>query len=179
MVAARQFGRKYTDGVIVSVKANAFADRFRAIAQEWTTRASQARTDDLSSLLSGNQAGMPETAWGRIHASATFIEYLPSDYHHPGSCDTSGGNRFMSPVYRNMRLPESCRGIDLQAENELRFSLDLSNSDGCRIRSPEGVATSLAPMITDAFGAEGKNGIWLHNFEITSVEGYTLTDAWE
>jgi hypothetical protein len=176
---ARGFGRKYTDGVIISVKAQAFAERFRALALEWTSRANQARTDDLGSLFSGNQAGTPDTGWGQIHASATCIEYLPSDYHHPGSCDTSGGNRFMSPVYRNMRLPENHRGIDLQAENELRFSLDLSNSDGCSIRKPEGVANSLAPMITEALGAEGKNGIWLHNFNITSVEGFTLTEAWE
>lgn len=177
--AASRFGRNYTDGVIVTVKANAFADRLRTLAEEWTIRANKARKDDLMTLLSGTQSGMPDTGWGRIHASASFIEYLPSDYHHPRNSDTSGSNRFMSPVYRNMRLPESHRGVDLQAENELRFSLDLSNSDGCRIRNPEGVANSLAPMITEAFGAEGKNGIWLHNFDITSVEGYTLTDAWE
>jgi hypothetical protein len=34
-------------------------------------------------------------------------------------------------------------------------------------------------MITEAFEADGKNGIWLHNFDITSAEGYTLTDASE
>ena len=54
--AARPFGLKYTDGVIVSVKANAFADRFAAVAHEWTTRANQVRQDDLSSLLSGSHS---------------------------------------------------------------------------------------------------------------------------
>jgi hypothetical protein len=176
---ARGFGRKYADGVIVSAKAYAFADRLETIAQEWTTRANRVRRDDLNSLLSGDQAGIPHTGWGRIHASAALIEYLPDDYHHLGSSATSGDNRFMSSVYRNIRLPESYRGIDLQAENEIRFSLDLSNSDGCRMRNPDGMANSLSPMITEAFGSEGKNGVWLHNFGITSVEGYTLTDAWE
>lgn len=177
---ARRFGQDYDDGVVISVKAKAFADRFSALAQEWTINANQARTDDLCSLLSANQAEMPGTGWGRIHASATFIDYIPSDYHHPGTRDTNVGNRFMSQVYRNMRLPESYRGKDLQAEKELRFCLDLSNSDGCSIRNPEGVANSLAPMITEAFGAEGRKiGIWLHNFCITSIGGYTLTDAWE
>lgn len=177
--AARSFGLKHTDGVIVSVKANAFADRFATVAHEWTTRANQARQDDLSSLRSGSHSKIYDIGWGRIHASASFIEYLPSDYKHLGNSDTSGDNIFMSPVYRNMRLPESHREIDLQAENELRFSLDLSNSDGCRSRNPEGLANSLTPMISEALEADGKNGIWLHNFDITSVEGYTLTDAWE
>jgi len=177
---ARRFGQDYDDGVVISVKAKAFADRFSALAKEWTISANKARKDGLCSLLSANYAEMPGTGWGRIHASATFIDYIPSDYHHPGSCDTSGGNRFMSQVYRNMRLPENYCGKGLQAEKELRFCLDLSNSDGCRIRNPKGVANSLAPMITEAFGAEGRKiGIWLHNFDITSLEGYTLTDAWE
>lgn len=173
------FGRNYVDGVVVSVKAHAFVDGFRAVAQEWTQRANQARKDSVSSLLSGDQSGALCAGWGRIHASAAFIEYLPDDYRHLGGSTTSRGNRFMSSVYRNMRLPESYGGKDLQAENELRFSLDLSNSDGCRMRNSCGVANSLSPMITEAFGSEGKCGVWLHNFDITSVEGYALIDAWE
>lgn len=177
--AARRFGRKYDDGVIVSVQANAFADSLAALAREWSTRAHQARRDDLDFLLSGNQAGIQDAGWGRIHASASFIEYLPIDYCHSRTSDINADNIFMSPIYRNTRLPESHHGLNLQSELELRFSLDLSNSDGCRQRNPEGVANSLAPMITEAFGAEGKNGIWLHGFGIASIKGYTLTDAWE
>lgn len=167
--------RKGDDGVILSVKASALAESFNNLARKWTEATHGARIKDLQSLSSGDPDGIPEAGWGTIQASAGFVDYLPTDYRHLFNGEDGQSSMFMHPVYRNMRLPESHNGKDLKSEKELRFSLNLSNSDGCRTRNPTGPGNVLAPMITQANTTSKHHGIWLHGLDINAVEGFAMT----
>ena len=175
--AALRFAYQYDDGVIVSVKASALAASIEGLARKWKKASQEARIMDLQSLSSGDPDGILETGWGTIQASAAFVDYLPTDYRHLSNDEDDHSTMFMSPVHRNMRLPESHNGIDLESEKELRFSLNLSNSDGCRARNPTGLGNVLAPMITQANTTSGHHGIWLHGLSINAVEGFTLIQS--
>jgi hypothetical protein len=172
--AALKFAYHYDDGVILSAKATALAASIRCLARKWNEASHEARIMDLQSLSLGDPDGIPETGWGTIQASAAFVDYLPKDYLHLSNEEDSRSTMFMSPIHRNMRLPESHNGIDLESEKELRFSLNLSNSDGCWTRNPTGLGNVLAPMITQANTTSGHHGIWLHGLSINEVEGFTM-----
>jgi hypothetical protein len=165
------------DGVIVSVKASALAASINCLAIKWGKASQMTRRMDLKSLLSGDPSGIPETGWGTIQASAAFVDYVPKDYQHLLNEEDGHNAMFMSPVHRNMRLPENHNGIDLESEKEVRFSLNLSNAAGCRTRNPNGPGNVLAPMITQANTTSGHHGIWLHGLSIKAVEGFTMIQS--
>ena len=170
---AIEFANHYDDGVVVSVFKSALAASFECIAKKWKEKSHEAASKFLTTLSSGDPDGLPETGWGVIKASAAFVDYLPKDYQHISNKDDIRSSMFMNSTLRNMRLPESYNGIDLEWEKEIRFSLDLSNSDGCRMRNPAGVGNVLAPMITQANTIKEYDGIWLNGLSINKVEGYT------
>jgi hypothetical protein len=175
--AALKFAHRYDDGVILSVKATALAASIECLARKWKQVSHEARIMNLQSLFSGDPDGIPETGWGAIQASAAFVGYLPKDYQHLSNQDDSRSSMFTSPILRNMRLPGSHNGIDLESEKELRYSLNLSNSDGCRMRNPAGLGNVLAPIITQANTTSGYHGIWLHGLRINEVEGFTMIQS--
>jgi hypothetical protein len=174
--AALKFAQ-HDDGVILSVKACALTASIKCLARKWEKASQQARNMDLKSRSLGDPDGMPETGWGTIQASAAFAHYLPRGYQHLSDEEDGRNAMFMSPVYRNMRLPESYNGIDLGSEKELRFSLNLSNSEGCRTLNPTGPGNVLAPMITQANTTSDYHGIWLHGLSIKAVEGFTMIQS--
>lgn len=170
---------QHDDGVVLSVKACALTASIKCLARKWEKASQQARNMDLKSLSLGDPDGMPETGWGTIQASAAFVDYLPRGYQHLSDEEDGRNAMFMSPVHRNTRLPESYNGIDLESEKELRFSLNLSNSEGCRTRNPAGPGNVLAPMITQANTTSDYHGIgiWLHGLSIKAVEGFTMIQS--
>ncbi len=174
---AQKFACLHNDGVILSVKASALAASIKNVAEKWSNASQEARAKDIQSLSLGDPDGIPETGYGRILASAAFIDYLPSDYQHVSHEEDGRNTTFLRPIQRTMRLPESLNGKDLVSEKEFRLSLILSNSDGCRSRNPSGPGNVLTPMITQANTTSRHHGIWLHGLSIKAVEGYTITQS--
>lgn len=167
----------HDDGVILSVKASALAACIESVAKKWEDASQEARFKNLRSLFLGDPDGIPATGWGTIQASAAFVDYLPGNYQHVSNREDGRDAMFMNPIHRNIRLPESHNGIDLESEKELRLSLNLSNSEGSRTRSPTRPGNVLAPVITQANTTAGHHGIWLHGLSINAVEGFTMIQS--
>ena len=171
---AKKYAYWCDDGVVISLKLSAFVAAMENTVREWSTKASAEQEQSIEALLSGCYEDANNVGWGSISASAAMLTYLPNGYSHLTAQTSSSNWEFMHSLTRNMRLPTEINGKVLSEEKEVRFTFDLSNSDGAYYRSCNGPGLLLESMIKEGSAVGGKPGIWVYGLKINELTGYTL-----